>query len=312
MTQSLSALVETRAPAYQRLCKAALFAGALAFTLTAVVPCLAKDPVWPPITEPPTSQYIPGKWVWAELFTEDVKSAVRFYGTAFGWSFKEFPATRGPGYTLALSEGEPVGGMLQRDHSHEKERGSRWLGMISVPDVKAAARYAADHGGKVVVPPRLLAGRGEMALLADPEGAPFGVIHSSSGDPPDYLAEDKQWVWIELWAKDPKAMANFYSGLVGYEIEPVERPDGRTSYYLASGGYTRCGIIPSPAPSAAPAWLPYLRVEDVKAATKQAEEAGARVVVPPSVDVRDGTVSLIVDPTGAALGLAELKQSEGQ
>jgi len=130
---------------------------------------------------------------------------------------------------------------------------------LLLPDVKSAARYAADHGGKVVVPPRLLAGRGEIALLADPEGAPFGVIHSSSGDPPDYLAEDKQWVWIELWAKDPKAMAGFYSGLAGYELEPVERPDGRMSYYLASGGYTRCGFIPSPAPSTAPAWLPYLR-----------------------------------------------------
>ena len=312
MPQHLNLLTEIRALAY-RMRKAVLLASALASALMAVVPSLAEGLVWPPITEPPTSRYVPGKWVWAELFTEDVKAAVRYYGTAFGWSFKEFPAQRGTGYTLALSDGEPVSGMLQREHSYQKERGSRWLGMISVPDVKAAARYAADHGGKVVVPPRLLAGRGEVALLADPEGAPFGVIRSSSGDPPDYLAADKQWVWIELWAKDPKAMAGFYSGLAGYEIEPpVERPDGSLSYYLASGGYTRCGIIPSPAPSVAPAWLPYLRVENVKAATKQAEAAGARVVVPPSAAVRDGTVSLIVDPTGAALGLAELMQSEGK
>ena len=312
MPQSLSLSTEIRALAYQRLRKAVLLASALASALMAVVPSLAEGLVWPPITEPPTSRYVPGKWVWAELFTEDVNAAVRFDGTAFGWSFKEFPAERGRGYTLALSDGEPVGGMLQREHAHEKERGSRWLGMISVPDVKAAARYAADHGGKVVVPPRLLAGRGEVALLADPEGAPFGVIRSSSGDPPDYLAEDKQWVWIELWAKAPKALANFYGGLVGYEIEPVERPDGRLTYYLASGGYTRGGIIPSPAPSVASAWLPYLRVEDVKAATRQAEAAGARVVVPPSAAVRDGSVALIVDPTGAALGLAELMQSEGK
>jgi len=58
--------------------------------------------------------------------------------------------------------------------------------------------------------------------------------------------------------------------------------------------------------SAAPAWLPYLRVEDVKISTKQAEQAGARVVVPPNPAVRDGHVALIVDPTGAALGLAEV------
>jgi predicted enzyme related to lactoylglutathione lyase len=202
--------------------------------------------------------------------------------------------------------------MLQREHRFQSERGSRWLGMISVPDVKAAARYAADHGGKIVALPRLLPGRGEVALLADPEGAPFGVIRSTAGDPPDYLAEDRQWVWIELWARDPKAMAQFYSGLAGYEIDPVDRPDGRVGYFLASGGYTRCAIIPSPAPTFAPTWLPYLRVEEVKAAVERAEHAGARIVVPPSPGIRGGRVALIFDSTGAPLGLAQLAQPEAE
>jgi len=304
-------LIDCAGSAGKRLRKYLLLACAPA--LIGATPCLAQGLTWPAITDPPTDQYVHGKWVWAELLTEDVKKTTRFYGEAFGWSFKEFPAQRGPGYTLAVLDGEPVGGMLQREHAYDKQPGSRWLGMLSVPDVKAAARYAVDHGGKVVVPPRPLKGRGEVALLADPEGTPFGVIHSSSGDPPDYLAEDRQWVWIELWARNPKAMAEFYSGFAGYELEPpVERPDGTLGYFLASGGYTRCAIIPSPAPAAAPSWLLYLRVQDVKAATKQAADAGARVVVPPSPDVRDGNVALIVDPTGAALGLAEVTPGDGK
>jgi predicted enzyme related to lactoylglutathione lyase len=51
-------------------------------------------------------------------------------------------------------------------------------------------------------------------------------------------------------------------------------------------------------------------VQDVKAATAQAERAGAKVVVPPSAQVRDGHVALIVDPTGAPLGLAEYVETE--
>jgi len=301
----------TDAP-WKRLRAGVLAACTLALALTTVPATLAAGLVWPPITEPPTSRSIPGKWVWAELFSEDVKAAVRFYGEAFGWSFQAFPAARGSGYTLAVADGEPVGGMLQREHAYQKERGSRWLGMLSVPDVKAAARYAAGHGGKVVVPPRFLSGRGEVALLADPEGAPFGVIRSTAGDPADYLADDKQWVWIELWAKDPKAMAQFYSGLAGYEISPVDRPDGRVGYLLASGGYTRCGIIPSPAPALAPSWLPYLRVQDVKAATTRAQQAGARVVVAPDPAIREGRVALIVDPEGAPLGLAEVEEGDAK
>jgi len=294
-----------------RLRLAALFALALA----AASPCLAHGqhgPQWPPITEAPTDRYVPGKWVWAELFTEDAKAAARFYGEAFGWTFQTFSATRGPGYTLALADAEPVGGMLERRHTHEKQTGSRWLGLLSVPDVKAAARYASANGGKVVVAPRTLAGRGEVAILADPEGAPFGVIRSATGDPPDYLAEDRQWLWIELWAKDPKAMAQFYAGLAGYEITPVERPDGREEYFLATGDYTRCAIIPSPAPAVASAWLPYLRVQDVKAAAAQAERAGAKLMVPPSPQVRDGHVALIIDPAGAPLGLAEYVETEAK
>lgn len=310
MPGSLTTSTEVAGLVYARVRQAVLLGCALA--LIAVTPCMAQGLVWPAITEPPTQHYVPGMWVWEELFTEDTHAAIRFYRDAFSWSFKEFPAPGGPGYTLAFSEAEPVGGMIQREHAYQKQSGSRWLGMMSVPDVKAAARYAADHGGKVVVPPRFLAGRGEVAILADPEGAPFGVIRSSTGDPSDYLAEHDQWVWIELWAKDPKAMADFYSGLTGYEVAPVERPNGSLGYFLASGGYTRCGIIPSPAPSVAPAWLPYLRVDDVKAAATRAEQAGARIVVAPNAEIREGRVALIVDPTGAALGLIQLTQSEAQ
>jgi predicted enzyme related to lactoylglutathione lyase len=53
---------------------------------------------------------------------------------------------------------------------------------------------------------------------------------------------------------------------------------------------------------------PYLRVEDVKAATTQAQQAGARVVVAPDRAIREGRVALIVDPEGAALGLAEVEE----
>jgi hypothetical protein len=50
-------------------------------------------------------------------------------------------------------------------------------------------------------------------------------------------------MWLELWAKDPKAMAQFYAGLAGYEIAPVERPDGSLGYLLPREA-TRCAIIP--------------------------------------------------------------------
>lgn len=272
-----------------------------------VPPASAADLIWPPITAPATDRWVPGRWVWTELFSEDADRAERFYREAFDWNFQVFPAARGSSYLLGLADGDPVGGILQRAHAFEKTPGSRWLGMLSVEDVAATARRAAERGGRVLVPPRLLEGRGEVALLADPEGAPFGVIRAAGGDPADYLAEDRQWVWIELWARRPEDTARFYADLVGYEIAPVERPDGRTAYFLAKGGFTRCAVIPSPAADLQPAWLPYLRIADVRQAVSRAQAAGARVMVAPSPAVRDGRVALLLDPTGAALGLAEVR-----
>ncbi len=94
-----------------------------------------------------------------------------------------FPAARGPGYTLALSAGEPVGGHAAARHAYQKERGGRWLGMLPVPRCPGSGPLRRGYGGKVVVSPRFLAGRGEVALLQDREGAPFGVIRSVAGDP---------------------------------------------------------------------------------------------------------------------------------
>jgi hypothetical protein len=87
--------------------KGAMLAWALA--LPTVQAVAVGDPAWPAITDPPTSNYSVGKWVWAELFTENKQAAVEFYGKVFDWSFQAFSAGRGPGYTLAFSEGEPVG-----------------------------------------------------------------------------------------------------------------------------------------------------------------------------------------------------------
>ncbi|MEO8331441.1 MAG: hypothetical protein ABI479_03345 [Gallionella sp.] len=111
------------------------FVFALLLFIAAVTPALVEGRTWPAITETPAGVYVHGRWVWGELLTEDAEAAKRFYGSVFGWSYQ----TLGEGkdtYTLARSAGDLVGGMIQRRHEIVKEKGSRWLGMISVPDVK--------------------------------------------------------------------------------------------------------------------------------------------------------------------------------
>src|SRR5512139_2598262 len=68
---------------------------------------------WPPIVDPPTHQFTPGRWVWADLVTSDVAAAAGFYGKVFGWTFETYGDDDDlDTYTLVLADGLPIGGMV--------------------------------------------------------------------------------------------------------------------------------------------------------------------------------------------------------
>jgi predicted enzyme related to lactoylglutathione lyase len=69
------------------------------------------------------------------------------------------------------------------------------------------------------------------------------------------------------------------------------------------GQGTGGGLTQAQAPGVPSHWLAYVAVDDVVASTKKAKELGAKVLVD-VLKVGDmGTMSVIADPTGAALGL---------
>ena len=45
----------------------------------------------------------------------------------------------------------------------------------------------------------------------------FAVLASSSGDPPDRLADPGEWIWSALITTDPDTDAMFYKTLFGYD-----------------------------------------------------------------------------------------------
>ncbi len=266
----------------------------------------APDRYWPPITDPPTATHTPGKWVWAELVTRDVGRAAGFYGKVFGWTFETYgPSDDARTYTVVSSGGTPIAGMVflnPRDRSMKPD--ARWIGLVSTGDVKAVEGRVTGAGGKVLMPARTLGARGDAALFADPEGALFGVIDSATGDPEDYLGEVNGWLWAELWADDPAAMAKFYASVGGYAVEPGVVGTEERGFHLTSGGYARAGILPKPLAKTPTAWIPYVRVQDVVATVALAREAGGRVAIEPQ-QAHGTRVALLIDPTGAPFAVAE-------
>lgn len=271
----------------------------------------AVDRYWPPIVDPATGHHSPGRWVWADLVTSDVAVAADFYGKVFGWTFETYGGEDDRDtYTLALAAGLPVGGMMFDQRAlKDNVPSARWIGLVSVPDVHAAADAVTKAGGQVVYPPKALGERGETAVFRDPEGTLFGAVHSKNGDPDDYAGDLNEWLWLDLWTSDVDRAAKFYGAVVGYEVLPVQRDDWRNGVRLVAGGYARAGIMQKRDPRDTAVWLPYLRVADARAAADQARAAGGKVLREP-VSVGRLVVAIVADPTGAPVGIAQLNEQE--
>jgi predicted enzyme related to lactoylglutathione lyase len=273
----------------------------------------AADRYWPPIVDPATGQYTPGRWVWGDLVTSDVAVAAEFYAKVFGWTYETYGGEDDRDtYTLVLAAGLPIGGMVF-DERAEKDNvpSARWIGLISVPDVRAAADAVTRGGGKVMVAPKMLGQRGETAVFKDPEGTLFGVVRSRNGDPADYVGDLNEWVWLDLWTADVDRAATFYSAVAGYDVLPLQQEGLRSGAHLVAGGYVRAGIMQKRDARETAAWLPYVRVADATAATERARAAGGRVIREP-VTLGRVIVAILADPTGAPVGVAQLLDTEAR
>jgi hypothetical protein len=262
----------------------------------------AEPPPLPPLTTVSGSPRLPGKFVWADLVTDDLGTAMKFYTALFGWTFRDLG-----GYVIAANDERPLGGMFQRRQPEGQHGKPRWFAYLSVESVSRAQRAVTEGGGRVLAAPKKFPRRGEQAVFADAEGAVFGVLKSSSGDPQDFLAEPGDWIWIQLLSRDARRAAAFYRQVGGYELIENTASNRVSDFVLASKGYARATVrtIPSDHPEVQPNWLPFVRVKGVTEAVAQARQLGGQVLLEPKPELLEGKVAVVADPTGAAIGLLE-------
>ena len=253
-----------------------------------------------PLSEEPLT----GKFVWHDLVSDDVERSKTFYGGMLGWTFKDTTHPNGGAYTLALADGQYVGGIVHLDDPGDAEY-SRWLGYLSVADVDEAVRDVESAGGRSVVGPLDLPGIGRAAAVVDPQEAVVGLLRSDIGDPVDRLQPGPgQVVWNELLAADAPAATKFYAELSGAVISEQPR-EGGVYRVLRSQGRDRAGVMPRPGDDIQPLWLTHFGVEDVESATRKAAELGGEVLLAPDPGLRDGRFAVVVDPNGAVLALSQ-------
>jgi predicted enzyme related to lactoylglutathione lyase len=241
-----------------------------------------------------------GKFVWRELLTEDREAVESFYGELFGWTFQ---TTDLPEYKLILHQNRPIAGMISAGEDTEDINESQWVSLLSVPNVDDAVGQVRGARGQVHVEPVDIVKRGRLAVVSDSQGALLGFVRAATGDPPDREPSMGEWLWTELWTDDVDEAVAFYGSLVDYEPEKIQ--EERDYTVMRRGGLPRAGIGRKESKEIRPHWVPYVRVESARAIAERVEALGGTVVIAPRDDIRDGTVALILDPTGAVLAVQQ-------
>lgn len=115
------------------------------------------------------------------------------------------------------------------------------------------------------------------------------------------------FVHVELNTTDTDKAKEFYSQLFDWQLEDMSMGPSGTYTAIKVGGGTGGGLLKNPMPGVPSFWLAYVLVDDIGAATRKAETLGAKIVKD-SIEVPNmGWLSIIADPTGAALGLWQAK-----
>jgi len=110
------------------------------------------------------------------------------------------------------------------------------------------------------------------------------------------------FVLVELNTTDLNKAQSFYGKLFNWKTEETKLPDGEYTMIDVGEG-TGGGMLSQKMPGAPSEWLPYVAVDDIRAATEKAKKLGGHIMKDVTEIPEMGWYSIITDPTGAHLGL---------
>src|SRR5262249_9628881 len=134
-----------------------------------------------------------------------------------------------------------------------------------------------------------------------------GVVGLPSNTDTEKAVMANPFVHVELASTDVDRAKSFYRSLFDWQLKDENMGGGMTYTMVDVGEGTGGGMMKHPVPGAPSAWLPYVLVDNLAAATAKAKSLGATVARDVTEVPNAGSFSIIIDPTGAHLGLWQPK-----
>lgn len=260
---------------------------------------------------PERSDYKHGTFSWIDLGTTDAAAAKKFYGALFGWTFDDQPAGPGMTYTMCKLGGRDAAALYTMDKTMQGMP-PHWASYITVDDVDARTKKAAQGGGKVLKEAFDVMDVGRMSVIQDPTGAIVNFWQPKKHPGAGVVNEPGALTWNELFTNNVDAAGKFYVQTIGWKTEAVDMGPMGTYTLFQRGGEDKEGnaagmmkLSPDMA-GVPPHWLAYFAVADCDASAKQVAELGGKVVVPPTDIPNIGRFAIAQDPQGATFALFKM------
>jgi hypothetical protein len=248
-----------------------------------------------------------GTPIWYELMSKDPLAARRFYAAVVGWQIDESPpAGSTMDYRMINAADGPVGGVFTLTADMCAQGAAPcWLMYVGVEDVDACVASITAAGGRVQVAAFDIPGVGRIAMVSDPQGAPFYVMRGASEQESGACAPDRagHGAWHELHATEGATATDFYIAQFGWGRSGAVDMGPMGIYQLFTIDGRDLGGIMTDTRFPRPAWLVYFRVDGIERAATRIVEAGGQVIHGPMEVPGGGWIVNGIDPEGAMFAL---------
>jgi predicted enzyme related to lactoylglutathione lyase len=123
----------------------------------------------------------PGEWLWSSLLSKDPGAEAAFYQTLFGYDVFDLASEDGSDHVI-LSGDDFARASVNAFPAGSAHRHAHWLNFIRVVSTSDSVAKAVALGGRVLVEPHVDRHGGQVAVVADPAGAPFGLMEWTESD----------------------------------------------------------------------------------------------------------------------------------
>jgi predicted enzyme related to lactoylglutathione lyase len=123
----------------------------------------------------------PGEWIWSSLLSKDPGAEAGFYQEVFGYDAFDMASDDGMEHVILSSDNfaRASTNALPADSMHRRPH---WMNFVRVDSATAMASKVVALGGRVLVEPHADRHGGMIAVVADPAGAPFGLMEWTDND----------------------------------------------------------------------------------------------------------------------------------